>query len=536
MEGKIIKKGNVQEKVVAGVCKAVGAIETTLGPAGKCVAITTDYGTDISRDGSTVAKSITLQDPEENIGAELVKKAAGNTEDLAGDATSTTSVLIKELCIRGQRAISNGANVNEIKAGMLAAQDIVKKYISEVSIKVEGDLDKIHKVATISANNDPKVGDLVVEGLEKVGINGLIVADMASGLDTVIEVTTGLQLDRGWASPQYVTSPEDGKCTLENPYILVAGEKINSVAQMIGLLNDYQENGNGRPLLIVCDEMDDNVNTMFVLNTLRGAIRACVVKGIDFGDNRKNFMADLATVVGAEYICPENGNNVATASLNSLGSAAKVVVSRDKCVIYEGAGDKEEIAARAKVIKARLDDPTITDYDKHKFSKRLASLTGGIAIIRAGGASEVEKMNRKATIEDSILAAKSAIEEGCVPGGGSVLYRASVQFQKDKKCLKDMTKDEIEGAEIVFKSLPIIMKTVAENSGVNGEVVLKQLEKSNFGIGYNAKTKKISNLLEDGVLDSTKAIRVSLENAISAASMILLIDCTICPLKEDSNK
>lgn len=528
MEKKIIKKGNqVQGKIIAGVSKAVDAISTTLGPAGKCVAIVTDYGTEISRDGSTVAKAITLKDQEENIGAELVRKAAARTEDLAGDATSTTSVLIKELCVRGQKAIATGANVNEIKSGMMKAQDWVKEYIKENSIQVNGDLNKIHKVATISANNDPQIGDLVVEGMEKVGVDGLITADMATGLDTIINITTGMQIDRGWASPQYVTTPEDGKCTLEDPYILVAGEKINSIAQIIDFLSDYQNNGKGRPLLIICDEMDDNVNTMLVVNTLRGALRACVVKGIDFGDGRKNAMADIATVVGADYICADNGTFVSKATLANLGGAEKVVVSRDRCVIYKGYGDQDEIKERAETIKTRMQEPDITDYDKQKFSKRVANLTGGVAIIRAGGASEAEKMNRKATIEDSILAAKSAIEEGCTPGGGYVFYHASLKGLKDKNFFKTLTGDEKEGAEIVFNSLPVIMKTVAENSGVNGDVILKEVEKAKENIGYNAKTKKISNLLEDGVLDSSKALRVSLENAISAASMILLIDCTI---------
>ena len=442
--------------------------------------------------------------------------------------TSTTSLLIGEFCKRGQKAVQTGSNVNELKSGMSKAGKWMKEYIKNNAIEIDGDLEKIRKVATISANNDPEVGDLVVKGLQAVGLNGLVTTDMASGLDTVIDITTGMKLDRGWNSPQYVTSPEDGKCILENPYVFVVGEKISSVAQIYNFLESYQREGNGQSLLIVCDDIDENVNGMFVVNTLRGAIRCCVVKGIDFGDNRKNVMADVAAVVGADYICPDNGSDLSKATVANLGMANKVVVSRDNCIIYEGHGDPDEINKRADIIKARLADEGISDYDKTKFEKRLANLTGGIAVIRAGGASEVEKANRKATIEDSVLAAKSAIEEGCVPGGGYIFFNGSVAGLKDKDFWKTLTDDEKEGAKIVFSSLPVVLKTIAENAGVSGDVVLeeqKKLKKENMG--FNAKTKKFVDLFEAGVLDSAKVLRVSLENSISAASMILLIDCTI---------
>lgn len=531
MDYKIINNGeNVQDKIISGVTKAADAIKTTLGPQGRGVAITTQFGIDITRDGATVAKSIALKDPVENIGADLVKKAASLTEDKAGDGTSSTSIMIKEFCKKGQKAISTGSNVNEIKSGMLAAEKWIKEFIKNNSIEIDGDLEKIRKVATISANNDPEVGNLVVQGMKEVGINGLITVEPSSSLDTTITVTTGMKLDRGWAAPQYINSPEDGKCVLEDPYVLVTSERLSSVSQIIPLLEQYQnpQYSQGRPILIVCDDVDDVVNLTFITNCMRGALRCCIVKGLDFGDARKNIMEDIATVVGADHICAESGIKLTDATLSNLGRAKKVVVSRDSTIIYEGMGDPDAIKDRAAVVKARLNDPETSDYDKTKFSKRLANLTGGVAVIKAGGASEAETQNRKATIEDSVLAASSAIEEGCVPGGGYMFYRASKEIMKDSKFWKGLTEDEKEGAMIVVKSLPVILTTIAENAGMSGEVILNEvgkLKKPNFG--FNAKTKKFEDLVESGVLDSSKALRVCLENSISTASMILLIDCTI---------
>lgn len=442
--------------------------------------------------------------------------------------TSTTSLLIKEFCKKGQKAVSNGANVNELKAGMLKAGKWLTEYIKNNAIEIDGDLEKIRKVATISANNDPEVGDLIVKAFQSVGLNGLVTAETSSSLDTTIDITTGMKLDRGWASPQYVTNPEDGQCVMEDPYILVAGERISSVAQLMNLLQDFQTNSAGRPLLIVCDDMDETVNAMFVFNTLRGAIRCCVIKGIDFGDNRKNTMEDIATMVGATHICQENGVTVGQATMADLGQAKKVVVGRDSCIIYEGHGNPQEIAERAEVLKKRMESPQTTDYDRTKFEKRVANLTGGIAVIKAGGASEAETANRKATIEDSILAAKSAIEEGCAPGGGYIFFKASKAMLQDKNLWKNMTEDEKEGAMIIQKSLPVVLRTIAENAGYSGEVVIAESSRvKKEGIGFNAKTKKFEDLVESGVLDSAKVLRVSLENSISTASMILLIDCTI---------
>lgn len=536
MSEKIIKHGlSTQSEIIEGVIKSVNAIKTTIGPSGKCVAIEGMTGPEITRDGATVAKSISFKNPAQNMGAQLVRKAAARTEEQAGDSTSTTSVLIKEFCEKGQKALKTGANVNEIKSGMLKAEKWMADYISKTSIPVDGDLEKIRKVATISANNDSEIGDLVVECMEKVGVNGIITADMASGLETIVDVTTGMKIERGWSSPQYVTHPEDGKCVMESPYILVVGEKLSSVPQILPIIEPVVKSA--RPLLIICDDIDDIVNTTLIMNTLQGVIRCCVIKGIDFGDGRKNLMEDIAVAVGASYISPELGRSITDATVEDLGVAAKVVVSRDNTIIYEGCGDTKDINERVDILKKRLSDPTISDYDKTKFSKRIAGLSGGIGIIKAGGASETEKINRKATIEDSILAAKSAIEEGCTPGGGYTYYKGSLEVEKDKDFWKSLTGDEAEGARIVFSSLPCILKTIAENSGASGDVVLEALKKkTSKPWGYNAKTKKYGYLLEEGILDSAKCLRVALENSISAAAMILLIDCTIIEDNTESNK
>lgn len=537
MTGKVINHGSdTQSRIIEGVIKTADAIKTTLGPAGKCVAIDSGFGApEITRDGATVAKSISFSDPVLNMGAQLVKKAASRTEEQCGDSTSTTSILLKEFCEKGRRHLNAGCNVNELKSGMLKAMSWVKEFIKSNSIKVDGDFEKIKRVATISANNDPVVGSLVVECMEKVGINGIITADVSSGLDTQVDVTTGMKLERGWSSPHYVTSPEEGKCVMDNPYVIIVGEKLSSVNQILGVIEGLMRSG--RPFLVVCDEIDDVVNSTLIMNTLNGMIRCCVVKGIDFGDNRKNIMADLAVATGGKYLTPENGLSITTATIEDFGSAQRVVIDRDSTIIYQGAGDPADIESRANVIKARLNDPNTSEYDKTKFEKRLANLVGGIGIIKAGGASEAEKLNLKATITDSILASKSAIEEGCVPGGGYVYYKASLEAKKDKAFWKSLEGDEKEGAEIVFSSLPCILRTVAENSGRSGEVVLAELNKTTKQPwGYNAKTKKYCYLLDDGILDSAKAIRVALENSVSTAAMILLTDCTIIDEEVDKKE
>ena len=368
---------DAKNKMINGINKVANAVEITIGPKGKCVAIQGGFNVpDITRDGATVAKSIDLKDPIENMGAQLVKKAAQRTEELAGDGTSSTAILTKELISKGQKysISSDQINLNEVKQGMVL-ECIINDYLSFIillfglfcvtgNISVDGDLEKIRKVATISANNDPEVGDLIVSCMEKVGQDGVITADVSSGLDTTIDVVQGLKIDRGWASPHFITSPEEGKCIMEDVKVLIVGEKLSNIPQIVNILEEIAKNGS--PLLIICDDIDEIVLTTLVMNVLRGALRCCVVKGIDYGDARKNLMEDISVAVGAQYICPEYGINVSDATIDYLGVAKKVVVSKDSCIIYEGQGDEEQIKERLEILKKRYEDPNISDYEKTK--------------------------------------------------------------------------------------------------------------------------------------------------------------------------
>lgn len=531
---KEINYENGKEKMIEGIDKTVNAVKVTLGPKGKCVAIQNGWGVpDITRDGATVAKAVDLKDPAENMGAQLVKKAASNTEEQAGDGTSSTSVLIQDIVNRGKKhLIDENLNINEMKSGMLKTVQWVTEYIKDHSVQVEGDLEKIRRVATISANNDSEIGNLIVECLEKVGLEGVLTADMSSGLENVVDVVEGMKIDRGWSSPHFVNKHDEGKAILENPYILVVSEKLASLPTLVDTLEAVMKEG--RPLLIVCDDIDEVVQATLVMNVLQRILSCCVVKGIDFGDNRKNVMEDIAVFVGAQHIAPEYGLSMAQCDPSMLGTAQRVVVNKDSMIIYNGHGDQEVINERCDVLKAKVSAPEITSYEKDKLTKRIASLSGGIGVIRAGGAGESEKRNRKATIEDAILAAKSAIAEGVVPGGGYTFLQAALTGEKD--LLNTLEGSELIGAKCVLESLKSITKTIGENSGINGEVLVKILvdnkEKQNFG--YNAKTGEYGDLVEMGVLDSAKVLRVALENAVSAASMCLLTACTITDIQEKS--
>jgi chaperonin GroEL len=541
MAKKVIKGELARKSIIEGVIESADAIVTTLGPSGRFVAIENSMagvGPEISRDGATVSKTISYKDGAKNTGAMLVRKAATLTEDQVGDSTTTTACLIKEFCEKGEKYIRQGYNVSEIKSGMIKASEWVKDFIKNNSIEVGEDLEKIRKVATISANNDKEVGNLIVESMKKVGIDGVITTELSSGLDTIVEITEGMKIERGWSSPEFSTEKADSKCIMEDCFIFVCGTRLSNVNQIIPFLEIVQKEGGNKPFLMICDGIDDIVISTLLINTMRGVIRCCVVKDIDFGDGRKNQMQDIATKVGATYFCSENGRDISDIQFEDLGHASKVVVSRDSTIIYEGSGDPTAVSERAEILKKRLADPTTTLYDRVKFSKRLANLTNGIAVIKAGGATEVEKCNRKATIEDAILASKSAISEGCIPGGGYMYFKASLAIQKDKKWWKGLEGDEVVGANIVVESLPVILKTIAINAGVSGDVILEQasVKRKNDmdNWGFNAKTRKWGNLLEEGVLDSVKAARVALENSISTASMILATDCII--LEDEDEK
>ena len=335
----------------------------------------------------------------------------------------------------------------------------------------------------------------------------------------------------------YVTNPEEGTCVMENAYVVIAGEKISNVNQLVNILQEIQQYGNSRPFLLICDDIDQNVNVMLIQNVLRGALRCCVIKAVEYGDARKNLLQDIAVATGGTLLSPELGKTVAEAGIKELGAAKKVIVTKDSTIIFEGAGEKNQVQERAALLASRVQDPTISDYERTKFEKRVAGLVGGIGVIRAGGATEAEKQNRKATIDDAILASKSAIAEGCVPGGGYIYLKGSEVVKQDEEFWKGLVGDEKEGANIVFSSLPVILHTVAKNSGASGDVIVEAVKHMEENHGYNAKTKTLDvNLLDEGILDAAKVSRVALENAISTASMILLIDCTVVEENEEATK
>ena len=529
MEGKIIKQGNKsQEKIIEGIIDIVSAVSPTLGPAGKFTAVSSNNGMnlDISRDGAGILKSITFRDQEKQMGALLVRKAAIGTEEQAGDATSSTAILTKEMVLKGQKAVQTGStNVNEIKSGMEKAERWIQDYIKREAIPVDDDYEKIKRVATISANNDPNIGEIVMESYQKVGINGTITADLSSTLETTVQVVDGTKIDKGMSSLQFINSPGEGKCVMEDCFVLVCGEKLSSINQILPIVEQVIKTG--KPILFVVDSADDVVVSTLALNSMNGVLRACLIQRIAFGDESDVSLQDIAVLTGASYITPKNGGSIVNATLNDLGTVGKVVISRDNTIIYSGGGNQDEIQERIGIYKQKLQDPDISNYDKTKAEKHVAMMSGGVAVIRAGGSSDVEKRSLKQTIEDSILAAKSAIEEGILLGGGYTYYKMATELGKDKAFWKSLVGNERDGAEIVMNSLPVIIKTIAENTGTSGDIVLEAIGKSKAGVGFNAKTKKYCNLLEEGILDSAKAIRVAIENAISAASMVLLIDCVV---------
>lgn len=534
MEGKIIFTGN--SGIIEGVNVVADTVKVTLGPKGRCVSIADGLDTpNITRDGATVARNINFSDPVKNMGAQLVKSQARLTEAMAGDSTSSTVVLMQEIIQKGIKALNDGQvhNVNEIKKGIEKGRDFAIEFIKNNSIEIDNDLEKIRKVATISANNDAEVGNFIVEGMKKVGIDGVITAEMANGLETSLDVKDGFRIDRGWASPHFVTDAKTGICELINPTIAVIGERLSTIPQLQKLimsLSDPTTGGITRPILFIVDDIDDNVMGMLVMNVLRGALQCCVVKGIDFGDARKNLMADISVSVGSIFVCPENNLKVEDADGSIMGEAQKVVISKDTCTIYGGAGDPNLIQERLDVLKAKIEDPGTSDYEKTKLQKRISSLGNGICIINAGGASEVEKVNRKATIEDAILASKAAIAEGIVPGGGCTYLKAKAYVEQKAKSLKG---DEKIGAIILADSLPVITETIAENSGLDGHEVATNLARTRkLSAGYDAKNNVYGDLIELGVLDSAKGLRVALENAVSGANMCLLTEKVVVPEPE----
>ena len=511
-----------------GVDQLADAVKVTLGPKGRNVIIEKKYGApQITKDGVTVAKEIELPDARENLGAQLVKEVASKTGDQAGDGTTTATVLAQAIVGVGLKNVTAGANPMDLKRGIDKAVAAVVANIKEQSEVVGNDFDKIEQVATISANNDAEIGKLIADAMRKVSKDGVITIGEAKGMDTTIEVVQGMQFDRGYISPYFVTNTETMEVEMDKPYILIHDKKISNLKELLPVLEPAVQSG--RPLLIIAEDVDSEALTTLVVNRLRAQLKICAVKAPGFGDRRKEMLEDIATLTGGTVISEEKGIKLEQATLDMLGTAESITVSKDNTTIVNGAGDKEAIAARVAQIKAQI-ATTKSSYDKEKLQERLAKLAGGVAQLNVGAASEVEMKEKKDRVDDALSATRAAIEEGIVPGGGVAYIRAQEALNK----VKGDNEDEQTGIEIVRRAIEEPLRQIVSNAGKEGAVIVDKVRAGKGDFGYNARLDEYQNLKQHGVVDPAKVARVALENAASIAGMFLTTECVITDKKEEN--
>ncbi len=511
-----------------GVDQLADAVKVTLGPKGRNVIIEKKYGApQITKDGVTVAKEIELPDARENLGAQLVKEVASKTGDQAGDGTTTATVLAQAIVGVGLKNVTAGANPMDLKRGIDKAVSAVVKNIKEQSEVVGNDFDKIEQVATISANNDAEIGKLIADAMRKVSKDGVITIGEAKGMDTTIEVVQGMQFDRGYISPYFVTNTETMEVEMDKPYVLIHDKKISNLKELLPVLEPAVQSG--RPLLIIAEDVDSEALTTLVVNRLRAQLKICAVKAPGFGDRRKEMLEDIAILTGGTVISEEKGIKLEQATLDMLGTAESITVNKDNTTIVNGAGDKEAIAARVAQIKAQI-AATKSSYDKEKLQERLAKLAGGVAQLNVGAASEVEMKEKKDRVDDALSATRAAIEEGVVPGGGVAYIRAQAALES----LKGENEDEQTGIEIVRRAIEEPLRQIVANAGKEGAVVVDKVRAGKADFGYNARTDEFQNLKAAGVVDPAKVTRVALENAASIAGMFLTTECVITDKKEEN--
>ena len=511
-----------------GVDQLADAVKVTLGPKGRNVIIEKKYGApQITKDGVTVAKEIELPDARENLGAQLVKEVASKTGDQAGDGTTTATVLAQAIVGVGLKNVTAGANPMDLKRGIDKAVAAVVANIKEQSEVVGNDFDKIEQVATISANNDAEIGKLIADAMRKVSKDGVITIGEAKGMDTTIEVVQGMQFDRGYISPYFVTNTETMEVEMDKPYILIHDKKISNLKELLPVLEPAVQSG--RPLLIIAEDVDSEALTTLVVNRLRAQLKICAVKAPGFGDRRKEMLEDIATLTGGTVISEEKGIKLEQATLDMLGTAESITVSKDNTTIVNGAGDKEAIAARVAQIKAQI-AATKSSYDKEKLQERLAKLAGGVAQLNVGAASEVEMKEKKDRVDDALSATRAAIEEGIVPGGGVAYIRAQEALNK----VKGDNEDEQTGIEIVRRAIEEPLRQIVSNAGKEGAVIVDKVRAGKGDFGYNARLDEYQNLKQHGVVDPAKVARVALENAASIAGMFLTTECVITDKKEEN--
>ena len=510
-----------------GVDQLANAVKVTLGPKGRNVIIDKKFGAPhITKDGVSVAKEIELADAAENLGAQLVKEVASKTGDQAGDGTTTATVLTQAIVGVGLKNVTAGANPMDLKRGMDKAVSAIVAHIKEQSEEVGNDFDKIEQVATISANNDATIGKLIADAMRMVSKDGVITIGEAKGMDTTIDVVQGMQFDRGYISPYFVTNTETMEVEMDRPYILLYDKKISNLKELLPVLEPAVQSG--RPLLVIAEDVDSEALTTLVVNRLRAQLKICAVKAPGFGDRRKEMLEDIAILTGGTVISEEKGIKLETATIDMLGTAENIVVNKDNTTIVNGAGDKEAIAARVGQIKAQI-AATKSTYDKEKLQERLAKLAGGVAQLNVGAASEVEMKEKKDRVDDALSATRAAIEEGIVAGGGVAYIRA----QEALNGLKGENDDEQTGIEIIRRAVEEPLRQIVANAGKEGAVVVDKVRQGAADFGYNARKDVYENLKEAGVVDPAKVTRVALENAASIAGMFLTTECVITDIKEE---
>jgi chaperonin GroEL len=513
-----------------GVDQLANAVKVTLGPKGRNVVIDKKFGAPtITKDGVTVAKEIELSDPIENMGAQMVREVASKTSDVAGDGTTTATILAQAIVREGLKNVTAGANPMDLKRGIDLAVKKVVDSLKEISKTVGDDKEKIAQVGSISANNDRAIGDLIANAMEKVGKDGVITVEEAKGTETTLEVVEGMQFDRGYLSPYFVTDADRMETVLENPYILIHDKKISAMKDLLPILEKIAQAG--KSLLIISEEVEGEALATLVVNKLRGTLRICAVKAPGFGDRRKAMLEDVAVLTGGQVISEEKGFKLENATLAYLGTADRVTIDKDNTTIVQGAGKKDDIKKRINEIKQQI-DKTTSDYDKEKLQERLAKLSGGVALLKIGASTEVEMKEKKSRVEDALHATRAAVEEGIIPGGGVAFLRSIKKLDE----VKTDNLDQKTGVNIIRRALEEPLRQIAANSGHDGAVVVNEVKNGKDDYGFNAQTEQYENLIKSGVIDPTKVARIAIENAASVAGLLLTTEATIVekPEKKDA--
>jgi chaperonin GroEL len=515
-----------RNKMKKGVDTLANAVKVTLGPKGRNVVIEKKFGApSVTKDGVTVAKEIELEDAIENMGAQMVKEVASKTADIAGDGTTTATVLAQSIISEGLKNVAAGANPMDLKRGIDKAVSAVIENLKKQSQAVGNDSEKIEQVATISANSDSEIGKLIAQAMQKVGKEGVITVEEAKGTDTTVDVVEGMQFDRGYISPYFVTNSEKMEAELQNPYILIYDKKISAMKDILHILEKVAQSG--RPLVIIAEDLEGEALATLVVNKLRGTLKVAAVKAPGFGDRRKEMLQDIAILTNGTVISEEQGYKLDNATLESLGQASSITIDKDNTTVVGGKGTKENITARVNQIKAQIESTT-SDYDREKLQERLAKLSGGVAVLYVGAATEVEMKEKKDRVDDALHATRAAVEEGIVPGGGVAYIRAIESLDK----LKGANEDETTGIQIVKRAIEEPLRQIVINSGIEGSIVVQKIKEGKADYGFNARTEVYENLFAAGVIDPTKVSRVALENAASIASMLLTTECVIADRPE----